>query len=47
MNAAVDDLKLDRLIVLYLGDKAYPLAEGVEVIPLTSLPQPETFSQAV
>src|SRR5271154_5696675 len=34
MRIAVNDLKLDRLCVLYPGDKAYSLAKKVDVIPL-------------
>jgi uncharacterized protein len=45
MRTALDDLRLDRLIVLYPGDKAYPLAERVQVIPLTCLSQAESFPE--
>jgi len=34
MRIALADLKLDRLCVLYPGDRAYSLARKVEVIPL-------------
>jgi len=34
MRVALTDLKLDRLYVLYPGDKTYSLAKKVEVIPL-------------
>jgi len=34
MRIALADLKLDRLCVLYPGDKTYSLAKKVEVIPL-------------
>jgi hypothetical protein len=34
MRIAVADLKLDRLCVLYPGDKSYSLGKKVEVIPL-------------
>jgi predicted AAA+ superfamily ATPase len=34
MRIALDDLKLDRLVVVYPGERRYRLAEGVEVIPL-------------
>jgi uncharacterized protein len=34
MRIAVSDLKLDRLCVLYPGDKSYSLGKKVEVIPL-------------
>jgi predicted AAA+ superfamily ATPase len=34
MRIALSDLKLDRLCVLYPGEKAYSLAKKVEVIPV-------------
>lgn len=34
MRIALNDLKLDRLIVVYPGDRRYALGERVEVIPL-------------
>lgn len=34
MRIALADLKLDRLYVVYPGDKRYPLAPKVEVVPL-------------
>ncbi len=37
MKIAVEDLRLDRLMVLYPGEKAYPLAERIEVMPLIRL----------
>lgn len=37
MKLAMDNLQLDRLIVFYPGEKAYPLAERVEVVPLIRL----------
>lgn len=37
MRAALDDLQLDRLVVLYPGERAYPLADRVQVAPLASL----------
>jgi uncharacterized protein len=37
MKIAMDDLKLDRLIVIYPGRKSYPLAESINVVPLESL----------
>lgn len=36
MRTALTDLQLDRLFVLYPGTRRYPLAEGVEAIPLTA-----------
>jgi len=37
MRIALADLKLDRLYVVYPGDKRYPLAPKVEVVPLAQL----------
>jgi hypothetical protein len=37
MRIALADLKLDRLVVVYPGERRYPLADGVEVVPLAEL----------
>lgn len=37
MRIALKDLKLDRLMVAYPGDRQYTLADNVEVVPLTKL----------
>ena len=37
MRIAKEDLKLDRLLVVYPGDRRYTLADRVEAIPLTEL----------
>jgi hypothetical protein len=37
MRIALADLKLDRLLVIYPGDKAYTLAPKVEVVPASSV----------
>ncbi len=37
MRIAFADLQLDRLTVLYPGSRRYPLAEGIDVIPLADL----------
>jgi hypothetical protein len=37
MRIALEDLKLDRLIVVYPGDRRYTLADHVDVIPLIEL----------
>lgn len=34
MQIALEDLKLDRLVVVYPGERRYPLSDRVEVIPL-------------
>lgn len=36
IDSAVRDLRLDRLWIVYPGEQRYPLAEKVEVLPLTS-----------
>ena len=37
MQIALDDLKLDRLLVLYPGQKAYTLGECVDVLPVAAV----------
>ncbi len=37
MRIALQDLALDRLLVVYPGTQRFPLGEGVEAIPLTQL----------
>ncbi|MCX7756399.1 MAG: ATP-binding protein [Anaerolineales bacterium] len=37
MRAALEDLRLDRLLVFYPGERAYPLTERVWVLPLIAL----------
>jgi len=37
MRIALDDLRLDRLVVIYPGERRYALAEQVEVVPLMDL----------
>jgi predicted AAA+ superfamily ATPase len=37
LGIALKDLKLDRIVVLYPGDRRYPLADRVEVMPLAEL----------
>ena len=37
MRIALNDLKLDRLVVVYPGERRYALADRVEVIPLVEL----------
>ena len=46
MRIALADLKLDRLFVVYPGDRRYALADDVEVIPARELatPLPATFA---
>lgn len=37
MRIALDDLALDKLVVLYPGERSYPLTQQVEVIPLREI----------
>jgi hypothetical protein len=37
MRIAMHDLKLDRLIVAYPGDRRHTPAEGVEMVPVGDL----------
>lgn len=37
MRTAIQDLELDRLIVVYPGSRQYPLADGVDAVPLGDL----------
>lgn len=37
MRIALNDLKLDRLVVVYPGERRYALADRVDVIPLVDL----------
>ena len=37
MRIALEDLRLDQLIVIYPGSKPYPLAANVEVVPATQV----------
>jgi uncharacterized protein len=37
MHIAMDDLKLDKLYVVYPGQHRYPMADGIEAVPLWAL----------
>ncbi len=37
MRIALEDLKLDRLVVVYPGDRRYTLADRADVSPLIEL----------
>src|SRR3972149_459481 len=37
MRNALEDLQLDQLVVIYPGDRSYPLIEKVTAVPLSSL----------
>ena len=38
MRAALADLRLDRLFVVFSGDRRFPLAERIDAIPLREVP---------
>lgn len=42
IKTAITDLELDRVVILYPGEKRYPLADNVEAVPLASLADPES-----
>jgi predicted AAA+ superfamily ATPase len=37
MRIAMEDLKLKELLVVYPGNKEYPLAEGIRAVPLANV----------
>ena len=37
MRIALNDLNLDRLVVVYPGERRYALADRAEVVPLTEV----------
>ena len=41
MRIALSDLELDRIAVIYPGEKRYPLTDRIEVVPLIELAQRE------
>lgn len=43
MHTALTDLELDQLLVVYPGDRLYPLAEHVTVVPLAHLARGSDF----
>jgi predicted AAA+ superfamily ATPase len=47
MKIAIEDLHLDRLIVIYPGEKPYPLAERIHVMPLFHLAIQKRVSEAL
>jgi predicted AAA+ superfamily ATPase len=40
IRIALGDLRLDRVVVVYPGDRSYALADHVEVVPLIELADP-------
>jgi predicted AAA+ superfamily ATPase len=47
MRIALGDLRLDRIVVVYPGDRRYPLADHVEVIPLVELTDPTSDAAGI
>ena len=47
IRVALDDLKLDRILVVYPGDRRYPLGERVEAFPLADLTDPNVDTSSL
>ena len=47
MRIALDDLKLDRLVVVYPGERRYALGDRVEVVPVIELAGPGVDSTSL
>jgi uncharacterized protein len=47
MQIAFHDLKLERIVVVYPGDRRYALADRVEVVPLVELADPVSISASL
>lgn len=39
LRTACDDLKLERLWIVYPGRRRYPIADGIDALPLDMLPE--------
>ncbi len=46
MRIALDDLNLERIAVVYPGDKRFPIAPYVEAVPLCEVPNGALFDRA-
>lgn len=44
MKIALEDLQLEKLLVIYPGERPYPLAERVMVLPVEAIIQPDWFN---
>ena len=44
IRTAIDDLGLEKVAVIYPGEKRYPIADRVEAVPLAQLAAPEGLS---
>jgi uncharacterized protein len=47
MRIALDDLKLERITVIYSGETSYHLSDKISVIPLRSLSEPTAHPSLV
>lgn len=47
MRSALEDLQLDRLVVLYPGERRYRLADRVEAVPVKVLADTEEMRRAL
>lgn len=47
MRISREDLNLERLIVIYPGDKTFSLDDGVKAVPLKALAVPETVRELI
>lgn len=45
MRIALQDLELDRLMVLYPGEQCFPLAERAEAVPLAEVAKRESLER--
>ena len=41
MRIALEDLQLERLVVIYPGERRYPLADRLTVVPVQALANPD------
>ncbi len=44
MHVAIEDIKLDRLYVIYPGTQEYPLSEVIHVLPLSAVHEDRVFN---
>jgi predicted AAA+ superfamily ATPase len=45
LRIAQTDLQLDQIVVIYPGDKPYPLADGITAVPLKTVATPDEFKE--
>lgn len=44
IHSALEDLGLEKVVVIYPGTQRYPIADKVEAVPLAQLAAPEGLS---